>query len=227
MSLENAPGSRREFIAHAGQLGVGVALLGGIAPSSAAAAVSIKRPVAAAWDLSWVKTVEAASDRAVFDSAQINDGFVLDIATRYLDNCVAAYGSTGKPATAVLNIRTRAIALGLDDAMWSRYALGAEYSVKDPVTGETATRNPFLTVNPGAYPGTGAVNDLVKRGSIILVCDFALGHLATRLATKAGRSADEVHADLRSGFVPGAYAVPSGIFGSARAQNAGAALIVT
>ena len=31
--------------------------------------------------------------------------------------------------------------------------------------------------------------------------------------------------ELRAGFVPGAYAVPSGIFGLARAQNSGCALV--
>lgn len=65
--------------------------------------------------------------------------------------------------------------------------------------------------------------DLVARGAIILVCDFALGHLANRLAPKFGSKPDEVHAALRKGLIPNAYAVPSGIFGLARAQNAGCA----
>jgi hypothetical protein len=207
-----------------GALGAGAAVAE-VAAGASAGATRIER-VDASWDLSWVKRVEAASDRAVFDNTQISDGIALDIATRYLDNCVAAYGSDAK-ACAVLNVRTRAIALGFTDAMWSKYELGSEYTVQDPVTKKPALRNPFLTVNPGAYPGTGSINELVRRGSVFLVCDFALGHLANRLAAKAGRSADEVHEEIKSSLVPGAYMVPSGIFGSARAQNAGAALIVT
>jgi hypothetical protein len=69
------------------------------------------------------------------------------------------------------------------------------------------------------------IEDLVARGAIVLVCDFALGHLARRLAAKAGRAADEVHRELRGAFVPNAFAVPSGIFGLARAQNAGCAFV--
>ncbi|HEX6965296.1 MAG TPA: hypothetical protein VF166_05820, partial [Gemmatimonadaceae bacterium] len=69
------------------------------------------------------------------------------------------------------------------------------------------------------------IEDLVSRGAIVLVCDFALGHLSKRLAARTGQSADAVHQELRSAFVPGAYAVPSGIFGLARAQNAGCAYV--
>ena len=52
-----------------------------------------------------------------------------------------------------------------------------------------------------------------------------MGHLSRRLATKLGRNADDVHADIRTNLVHGAYAVPSGIFGLARAQNAGCAYV--
>jgi intracellular sulfur oxidation DsrE/DsrF family protein len=34
-----------------------------------------------------------------------------------------------------------------------------------------------------------------------------------------------IHAELRKGLIEGAYAVPSGIFGLARAQNAGCAYV--
>jgi len=67
--------------------------------------------------------------------------------------------------------------------------------------------------------------DLVQRGSIALVCDFALGHLARRLATKAKRDQATVHNELRAGLVPGSYLMPSGIFGLAKAQNAGCAYV--
>ncbi|HEU4786250.1 MAG TPA: hypothetical protein VFS57_02545 [Gemmatimonadaceae bacterium] len=70
-----------------------------------------------------------------------------------------------------------------------------------------------------------AMTDAAWSRYLLLVCDFAMGHLSTRLASKVGRSADDVRADLRRSLVPGAFAVPSGIFGLARAQNAGCALV--
>lgn len=221
----HSPNTRRDFFERVAQLGVVAAVTGcasQTASSSASAPVPRPRPE---WDLSWVPRVAKASDRAVFDAPAIGSGTFLDLATRYLDNCDAVYGRNGHSACVVLNIRTRAVALALSDELWSRYALGAEYDVKDPQTKLPATQNPYREVPPGAYPGTGALNDLVKRGAVVLVCDFALGHLSTRLATKGGRPAEQVHAELRAGFIPGAIAVPSGIYGLAKAQNAGCGLV--
>jgi hypothetical protein len=151
----------------------------------------------------------------------------LYFAERYLDNCKTAYAPAKYDARAVLNIRTQAIAAALSDATWARFALGKDYNVKDPVTQTEATRNPFWHRAPDPAPGVvlPTLGDLLGRGAIVLVCDFALGHLAERLAKKANRDAAQVHQELRAGFVPGAFAVPSGIFGLAKAQNAGCAYI--
>jgi intracellular sulfur oxidation DsrE/DsrF family protein len=126
-----------------------------------------------------------------------------------------------------LNIRTQAVPAALNDAMWERYALGVEYTAKDPVTQQPAIRNPFWHRAPSPAPGVilPSLEDLVQRKTIVLVCDFALGHLAKRLAAKRNGNEDEVHRELRNGFVPGSFAVPSGIFGLARAQNAGCAYV--
>lgn len=64
---------------------------------------------------------------------------------------------------------------------------------------QPAIRNPFLHRAPSPAPGITlpSIADLVDRGAIILVCDFAMGHLSKRLATRAGRGANDVHADLR------------------------------
>jgi hypothetical protein len=127
----------------------------------------------------------------------------------------------------VLNIRTQATVAAMTDQLWERYSLGAEYNTKDPNTQQLATRNPFWHRAPSPVPGLTlpTLADLINRGAIVLVCDFAMGHLSKRLATKLGRSADDVHADIRANLVQGAYAVPSGIFGLARAQNAGCAFV--
>ena len=182
------------------------------------------------WDLSWLDKLTTATDRAVFDwpsSGDPADPIVLELAERYLDNCAVAYRPNTYEARIVLNIRTQAVAAALNDTLWARYSLGAEYSLKDPNTKELAVRNPYWHRAPSPAPGITlpTIEDLVSRGATILVCDFALGHLSKRLATKTGRNADEVHRDLLGGFVPQSYAVPSGIFGLARAQNAGCALV--
>jgi hypothetical protein len=224
--------SRREFVTKAGRLASAVSLTTLMTPVdvfATPAPLPVSTP-AGDWDLSWVARLATATDRAVFDWPGLGDPadpIVLEIAARYLDNCESAYAPQKYEARAVLNIRTQAVSAALNDAIWDRYALGAEYKVNDPVTTKVAVRNPFWHRAPDPLPGVAlpSLADLLGRGVIVLVCDFALGHLAKRLADKTGRKSADVHQELRNGFVPGAFAVPSGIFGLAKAQNAGCAFV--
>ena len=232
MTADRAISSRRELVIKAGRLASAVSLTTLINPVAAFAdAESSPSPADAGdWDLSWVKTLAPATDRAVFDWPSLGDPAdpqVVYFAERYLDNCQAAYAPGKYDARAVLNIRTQAIPAALNDATWERFALGKEYNIKDPVTQKEAVRNPFWHRAPDPAPGIvlPTIADLLGRGAIILVCDFALGHLSERLAKKTNGEAAQVHRELRSGFVPGAFAVPSGIFGLAKAQNAGCGYI--
>lgn len=231
--MSTASDSRREFFMDVGRLASTVALVGCVPPSvatSASRAPDRSGIVNGEWDLSWTDTLRSATDRAVFDWPSLGDAadpIVLELAERYLDNCRTIYRAQTYEARVVLNIRTQAIPAAMTDALWERYSLGTEYNAKDPATQQPATRNPFWHRAPSPAQGITlpTVADLIDRGAIVLVCDFAMGHLANRLAPKTGRTSDAVHEDLRKGLVHGAYAVPSGIFGLARAQNSGCAYI--
>ncbi|MGH7602845.1 MAG: hypothetical protein ACRENK_02480 [Gemmatimonadaceae bacterium] len=227
MTGQSDRSSRREFVTDIVQLAAGGALSARVTQKAAQAPArpASREPI---WDLSWIDSIAKATDRAVFDWPTLGDPAdpeVLYFAERYLDNCAAVYGSRNYDARVVLNIRTNAISAALNDSAWERYALGVVYDVKDPVTKQPAVRNPLSHRAPDPGPGVTVpmLQDLLKRGAIVLVCDLALGHLATRLATESGRNSDDVHRNLQAAFVPGAFAVPSGIFGLARAQNAGCA----
>jgi len=231
MTNEEHRNSRREFLTKAGRLASAVSLTTLITPAAALATSPTSPPastVSENWDLSWLTLLATATDRAVFDWPSLGDPAdpqVLYFAERYLDNCEAVYGRQKYDARVVLNIRTQAVAAALNDATWEHYSLGTEYTVNDPTTHKPAVRNPFWHRAPDPSPGVvlPTLAGLLARRSIILVCDFALGHLAERIAEKTHRQPDEVHRELRKGFVPGAFAVPSGIFGLAKAQNAGCA----
>jgi hypothetical protein len=225
--------SRRDFMTNVGRLASAAALTACVSPASAhSGPTQTPGPSTATgeWDLSWLDRLTSATDRAVFDwpsAGDPADPIVLELAERYLDNCAAVYKPKSYEARVVLNIRTQAVGAALNDTLWARYSLGAEYSIKDPNTKELAVRNPYWHRAPSPAPGITlpTISDLISRGALILVCDFALGHLSKRLATKTGRNADDVHRDLLGGFLPQSYAVPSGIFGLARAQNAGCGLV--
>lgn len=216
-----------------GKVAASIALATGVAPVSALGAAesdSEAPPTDGSFDLSWIKRLSGAVDRAVFDWPSLGDAgdpTMLYLAERYLDNCREAYGSAKYEVRTVLNIRTQAVSAALSDTIWTRFQLGDELKVKDPNTTQIAARNPFLHRSPNPVPDVvvPTIPDLVQRGSIVLVCNFALRNLAKRIAAKAGPSADEVHEQLRAGVIDGAFVVPSGIFGLARAQNAGCALV--
>ena len=220
--------SRRKFVTDVGCLASAIPLAACAAQAHGEGpAPQADRHSAGDYDLSWVQRLGAATDRAVFDWASLgapDDSIVLQIAGRYLDNCAAAYPAGGYKAVAVMNIRTIAIPAAMTDEAWARYALGTEYKVVDPATKADAVRNLFWNRAP-VIPGNPPLKDLVQRDAIILVCDFAMGHLSSRLAAKRNESAEAVHQDLRRSLVPGAYAVPSGIFGLAKSQNAGCAFV--
>ena len=204
--------SRRSFIGHVAGMGA-FATLGAPEPMSAAE-----------WDMSWIDRVRKAKRKAVFDAP--TPAVVLDLAARYYDNLQKVYGKSAGSSVAVINLRTRSVSMGLNDAVWSKYPIGEDVKVNDPATNAPSRRNLDVRIpEEKTVQGYGSIERLQQLGAIVIVCDFALGHLANRLASKASAKPEDVHADLRSNLVAGAILVPSGIFGAAEAQNAGCAFI--
>jgi intracellular sulfur oxidation DsrE/DsrF family protein len=176
------------------------------------------------WDTRWIERVRKAKHRALFDAP--SPDVVLDLAARYVENVQRVYGKSTGGICPVLNIRTRASRMGLNDAMWAKYPIGEDAKVNDPETNAPSRRNLDMRVSDEkAAQGYGSFERLQQQGAIVLVCDFALGHLSTRLAAKTGSTGDAVHAELKRNLIPGAVLVPSGIYGAAQAQNAGCAFI--
>lgn len=204
--------TRRSFIGNAAGMGA-LAALG-----------PIELQADPQWNMSWIHTVKKAKRRALFDAP--SPGVVFDLARRWYDNIDKVYGRSAGRCCAVLNLRTRSTAGGLADTMWQKYPIGEDLKVNDPDTNAPARRNLDIRVSEEkAAQGYGSIEGLQKRGAIVIVCDFALGHLANRLAKATNAKPEDVHAELRSNLVAGAFLVPSGIFGAAEAQNAGCAFI--
>ena len=234
MSTDPAPPSRRRFVAQLGRIASFTAL-GSVASIRSVAAAEPDAPDAPVandaapgdWDLSWVERLSGVTNRGVFDWSTIEtppDADALDRAARYLDGCADAYGSASS-ARAVIVIRHLAIPAALTDAAWSRYELGSTEKVTDPATRQPAVRNPYLSAASTADDESPTLHDLVQRGAIILACNVALTHLASRVARQRGEDPTSVQHAFRTSLVPTAILVPSGIFGLVRAQNAGCGLI--
>lgn len=179
----------------------------------------------ARWDLSWVDKI-TAPHRQLFDSPQIQDGEALSKASLYLSGYHEVYGTGDSDVNVVVVIRHRAIPMALASDVWAKYDfIGEKTKLKDPTTGSTAKRNPFLGVKDddkyALIPADASLDALVARGAIVLVCNLALGAFADQVADKTKQRVDDIRAELEHSLISGARLVPSGIFGVARAEEAG------
>ena len=218
MQDDQAPPPRREFLERLGIIAVAASM-----PSVAGAEVRRRRTAASGWDMSWVERVSAVPYKAVVDTTKIGDD-ELATALDLMDTFHEVYPTDEMRVIVVL--RHYAAAMGLNDAMWDRYAIGEERSVTDPATKAPAKRNPYLRATADAkeaWERNSRIEPLVARGVIFLVCNRATMGLASTLAKKANKPVEDVKADLRANIIPGATLMPNGIFALIRAQNAGCA----
>ena len=216
--------SRRGFIRSIGRQLTGTALVGVASPGNNS---NTDLSTSSEWDTSWVSDAAKATDRAIFDWTNFGDPaapIVLQLADRYLSNCRSVYGSSNYTVRILLNVRGIAVPVALNDESWKRFELGAMYRIKDPQTDALSTRNPYWQ-SSSSDNSSASLQTLNRRGARVLVCDFALGHLAMQLATSAQLDLPTVQAQLRASLVPGAILVPSGIFSLVRAQNVGCGLV--
>ncbi|MEP6619056.1 MAG: hypothetical protein ABJE47_07075 [bacterium] len=220
---------RREFLQHL--MGAGVAIAGtgllsgcAMATSSAATAGGPASPSAPeTWDMSW--TQRLARHRTAYDSPEVQDGAALGFA----DAMMTGYKATGvdeSKVTAVIILRHAASVMTLNDAMWDRLALGERTKLKDPTTGETTRRNPFINYHKddkhSAIDENSGIDTLMRRGAIILTCNRALTGVAYQLRKKEPQFTPETAlAEIRRNVLPGVYVMPNGIFAVSAAQDAG------
>jgi len=222
---------RRQFI---GQL------LGGAASLAATACATVvpaetpapaPKPADPKWDLSWTDRLSSGMHKQVFDTPEIADGTALHQARMFYVNYKDVYNTPETDLRAVLVFRHEAIPVVLGDAAWAHYPfIGKKLTkLKDPTTGEWAQRNPFLNAKENdKYAliwSDGGLDNLIKRGAIVLACNLAFGGFASQIAERTKQPKDVVHAELHAALVPGVTLVPSGIFGVIRAEQGGCAYI--
>ena len=117
------------------------------------------------------------------------------------------------------------MALVLNDSLWARAKYGERNRLKDPTSGEVATRNPYVNLKPddkfAAILVDGGLDALIARGVTVLCCNLALMRVAGEFAKEEGVSVETARAQFIEGLVPGVIRQPSGIFAIAHAQEVG------
>src|SRR5262245_45746975 len=228
-------GNRRGFLARIDGTAGGITMFGAgradaQAPASAPSGAD-----------AWIKDVKG-THRCLFDFPQHKNGAPLLHILNYLSTYNEAYksapGSVGAVGTFYSIGTQSSIALGFNDAMWAKYALGDYLALKDK-TGKAYTRNvfqkptaddahlliqAFQTPNipelARAVPGMG-IESLQKMGTKFLVCANALGAWCLELQARGKGKVDEIEKDLCANLLPGVTIVPAMVIAIEKAQAAG------
>jgi intracellular sulfur oxidation DsrE/DsrF family protein len=202
--------TRRGFISDL-TVGAGGALaLSALLPAGAdAGELSLPAGTAAEWDMSWAERL-TGKYRTVFDSPEINDGTVFTNASVFMNGFAEVYKAADADAQAVIVMRHRGVYLAFNDAMWEKYGIGADLKVPN-----AEKRNPW----------TSEIAALKTRGATLIACNLAANRRAMEIAQRVGADRQQVHDDLYANFVPGTIVMPSGVFATIRAQQAGCAFL--
>jgi len=160
---------RRGFVGAIATLGAGMALGAG----SGVHPLLVDQQPSDAW-LDRLK----GKHRQLFDVPDPEGGTVLRHVRNYLDAWRDAYGVGEQDVNVVVTLYARTTPLGLQDAMWAKYKLGAALNITDPTTNAPLVRNWFAHSQAGdpvadGEPGT-SMETLQRRGVIFALCNNAL-----------------------------------------------------
>lgn len=224
MSADEANPSRRKFIASVAGGASALAAVG-LSATELLAQGPGASPPQGGWDLSWVDRVQRAKHKMVFDSPGIGEGMALNNAIVWLNGYKEVYQTADADMAAVLVFRHKGLPVALNDDMWARLKFGDDDKLKDPTTGEPTARNPFINAKAGDKNATimpeGGLDALIARGVIVLCCNLALMRHAGALAKAEGISREQAQQALIASVLPGVIRMPSGVFATSRAEEAG------
>ena len=170
-------------------------------------------------DETWLQGL-TGKHRQFFDVNALSGGTGLRRVGNFLDAYRDAYQLGDRDVNAIFGAHGEGLGFTLDDSLWSRFELGARYSVIDPRDGRPAKRNIYAT-NDGSPGSLPSVATLQARGARFLACRQTIGRLARDLAAEKKLAVDDVRATLEGGLLRGVTAVPAMVVAANRAQEAG------
>lgn len=215
--MSDSPQHRRSFLE---RLAAG-ALAFSAVPAVARAAPS---PSPAAAGEPWLAGLASVKHKQVFDATMPNAGFPMIFAGNYVRTMTEAYSLGPKGVRAVLVIRHFSAPLGVTDAIWAKYQLGAMIGVNDPATKAPSLRNIFVNSRDGDMMNPAqSLDKMIASGVTVVVCNMALTVLSGMAGKAIGVKADDALAEWKAALVPGVHVAASGVLAVARAQEAGCA----
>lgn len=133
--------NRRSFVSTAAAGLAAIGLLQEASPASDAQLVYKKTD----WKIEDFNQLAKSPVRVkqVYDVVQVNEGKFLNNIKNSLNGFDFGFGIPKDQVKIVAGLHGPANLLNYDDAIWSKYSIGALLKVNDPATGKPATRNPF------------------------------------------------------------------------------------
>lgn len=155
--------------------------------------------------------------RLVFDTTS-PEGFdaALRFASNYFTANQSAYGLKNEDLAVAIVARHNSTPFAYTDGMWSKYgvSLAQRSGFTDPATKQPPTLNVYRT----------RLDELVRQGVHLAVCQMATRNLAGIVAKAGGTDTDSAYKELVANVVGNAHMVPAGIVAVNRAQERGYSL---
>ena len=169
----------------------------------------------------WLEGLKA-KHRQFFDAPAPAGGIPLVHVMNYYDTYNKAFGVKDADIDAVLTFYGATTFYGLNDAAWSKYALGEFLDTKDG-SGKPAVANPWRAQPEilGMKLAPASIEALQKRGATMILCNNALSIFSGMLAQKRGLDAKVVYEDLKANILPGVELVPGMVVAIEQAHRAG------
>ena len=208
----SASTDRRSFLSTVATLSAGALLAPGVAAPRSAASDA------------WLDQLKG-KHRQLFDAPDPDGGTVLRHTRNYLDAWREAYGVAERDVNVIVTLYARTTPLGLQDAMWAKYKLGAAIGITDSTTNAPLVRNYFAHPQPGDPVADGtpesSIESLQKRGVVFLLCNNALKRWSARLEKGGMGTAAAIHDDLTAHALPGVTVVPDVLIAMTKAHERG------
>jgi hypothetical protein len=179
------------------------------------------------WDLKWPERL-TGKRRAVFDVAEIENGYGVYRAAVWAGQCVEVLGDSPADVSTVIVLRAHAVVLALQQSFWDRYTVGRVRRVLHPVSLKDTARNPVLMDATDGLPPAlvnASLTQQLARGATVLACNLALQAWIDAIRERQKGTEAEARAKTVAALVPGVILQPSGVLAAALAQQNGCVYI--
>jgi intracellular sulfur oxidation DsrE/DsrF family protein len=164
-------------------------------------------PARHAWDMTWLAGLKGKHKQVydlIWHSPRPN---TLNPPMNYFDAHKELSGLEFPDVNVVIGINSTAFCINASDALWAKFKMGERFNIKDPATGQPATRNVYLGLKSGERSST--VRTLQAKGAVFLMCNNSLQATAAEWSRELGTPAADLHAEFIAGLNPDVKVVPA------------------